>query len=118
MFSERLRLARRQKKLTQRELAEICDIHNKHVSKLEADKQEVSPRSDIVVKLANALGVTTDYLLRPEVESSTGGEIQDSDLKRLFSTVTQMAEDDQQTIKKLIEAFAQARAISQMMAAK
>jgi transcriptional regulator with XRE-family HTH domain len=62
IFAERLRSARISRNLKQCELAEKADILlARTISLLEADRN--NPSMDTLIKLAKALGVSTDYLL-------------------------------------------------------
>ena len=60
-FGERLRALRKQKKLTQKQLAEQIRVKNSIISFYEVGDRFPSP--EIIVKLATTLGVTSDYLL-------------------------------------------------------
>lgn len=60
-FYLRLKEIRKEKRLTQEELAERADISRVMVSRYETGS--VIPTVDVLVSLADALDVTTDYLL-------------------------------------------------------
>jgi transcriptional regulator with XRE-family HTH domain len=63
LFGEKLRLLRRQRGLTQTELARDLDLAtHSHVSYLERNRS--APSLDLVLRVANVFSVTTDYLLR------------------------------------------------------
>lgn len=62
-FGEKLRYLRQQQRLTQTTLAQQVGLASQaYVSDLEAGRKV--PSLDLVVRLAELLGVTTDYLLR------------------------------------------------------
>lgn len=61
MLPERLRLARKSKKLTQEELAKKVNTKKTTISNYETGYS--SPSNEILADLANALDVDTDYLL-------------------------------------------------------
>lgn len=62
-FGEKLRYLRQQQRLTQTMLAQQVGLASQaYVSDLEAGRKV--PSLDLVVRLAELLGVTTDYLLR------------------------------------------------------
>jgi HTH-type transcriptional regulator, competence development regulator len=68
-FGERLHTLRRRRALTLRELGDLADVSYVTVSKIERGKMpQVSV--DIVVKLADALGVSIDYLLGRKAEEA------------------------------------------------
>ena len=60
-IGERVRNRRKNLQLTQQELAESIGITPQHISAIEQEKG--NPSLAIVPKLAEELGVTTDYLL-------------------------------------------------------
>lgn len=60
-FGERLRQLRKQKNLTQKQLAALVGVKNSIISFYEVGERMPSP--EMVVKLASALNVSTDYLL-------------------------------------------------------
>lgn len=60
-FSERLRELRRERKLTQNEMAEICGLKPRGYQEYEYEKGY--PTVPGLIFLADFFGVTTDYLL-------------------------------------------------------
>lgn len=60
-FGARLRALRKQKDLTQQQLAERVGMKNSVISFYEVGERVPSPR--VIVRLAAVLGVSTDYLL-------------------------------------------------------
>ena len=60
-FGERLRALRKQKNLTQKQLAAMIGVKNSIISFYEVGDRFPSP--EILIKLSRALGVSTDYLL-------------------------------------------------------
>jgi len=60
-----IKIARIRKNLTQQELAECLGVTYQDISRYETGR--VKPPIDKLCKLADALNVTTDYLLNREV---------------------------------------------------
>ena len=60
-LGQRIRKKRQSLKITQQELAQAIGMTPQHISAIEQDKW--SPSLAILPKLAEALGVSTDYLL-------------------------------------------------------
>ena len=61
-FAARVMAARGMHGWTRRELAKRAGLHEQHLAKVErGDRQHVEP--DTIIKLARALGCTTDYLM-------------------------------------------------------
>ena len=67
-FGEKLQSLRQRAGMSQDQLAERLQVSRQAVSRWERD--ETMPETDKVVALADIFGVTTDYLLRPQPESS------------------------------------------------
>ena len=61
MFAERIRFLRQSKGLNQVELAEKLGISKQSVSNWE--NENIAPSIDMLVKIADFFGVSTDYLL-------------------------------------------------------
>lgn len=77
-FGNRLRKLRKDRKLTQQQLAELIGVKNSVISFYEVGERIPSP--DILRKLAIALHVTADYLLgieRTAILDATGLDEQD-----------------------------------------
>ena len=60
-FGDRLREVRSLRKITQEELAEMADIDRTMIGRYETTDQ--LPALDTLIRIADALGVSTDYLL-------------------------------------------------------
>ena len=63
-FGQRLRALRKQKNLTQKQLAELIGVKNSIISFYEIGDRFPSP--EVIIKLAAVLGTSTDYLLGVE----------------------------------------------------
>ncbi len=66
---ERIKMLMNEQKLTQKELAKRAGITEASMSKYLSGER--TPRIDIIVNLANALGVTTDELIGQEIENES-----------------------------------------------
>ncbi|MBR4320254.1 MAG: helix-turn-helix transcriptional regulator [Oscillospiraceae bacterium] len=69
MLSEQLRKLRKQKNLTQKQLADYLHVTDGAVAMWEHGRRE--PDIEILTKLADFYGVTVDYLLGREITTST-----------------------------------------------
>jgi transcriptional regulator with XRE-family HTH domain len=65
-FGEKLRTLRERRGMTQKELAQLLEFSRDHVSSLETGRK--IPHSRLVVKIADIFHVTTDQLMRDEME--------------------------------------------------
>jgi transcriptional regulator with XRE-family HTH domain len=102
-FAERLKQLRQQKKLSQTELAEIVGLHYNHIGRYERGVSR--PAADALKRLADALGVTTDYLIDGTTEQAAKASFADRELLRQFQEVEKLSEEDKLVIKKLLDAF-------------
>lgn len=84
-FGERLRELRKQKKLTQKQLATLIGVKNSIISFYEVGDRIPSP--EIIIKLATTLGVTSDYLLGIERAESIDASGLDEEDKMLVRSV-------------------------------
>ncbi len=101
VFGARLKGLRKQKGWAQKELAGRVGIRFQQLNKYESGLN--TPPADMLVKLADALGVTVDYLL-------TGNPVEDSPLAssrlfRRFKMLEALNADDQETVIKVIDAL-------------
>lgn len=64
--NETLKSLRQAKKLTQAEAAGQLDVSLSSYQKYERDKNSVVPSLDVLLRIADLFGVTTDYLLGRE----------------------------------------------------
>ncbi len=79
MFSKRLKLLRKQTKISQKELADYLFISQQAVAKWEKEKS--TPDPDMLNKIADYFNVSTDYLLgRTDTLNTAGINKDKSDL--------------------------------------
>ncbi|MBC7252158.1 MAG: helix-turn-helix transcriptional regulator, partial [Anaerolineae bacterium] len=69
MIGERIKIARRAAGLSQRALAKAVGVSAMAISKYERELD--TPGSDVLLRLAQALGVKTEYFLRPTTVTIT-----------------------------------------------
>ena len=101
-LSEKLKQARKQKGLTQGQLAQKIGADIQRISKYE--RGVLIPTTGIIVKLSNTLDVSLDYLLKNGKNRVTG-KIKDSELIDQFIQVDSLPEKDRHILKALLEAF-------------
>ncbi len=99
-LNERIKMLMEERHLSQKELAGLAGITEASMSKyLSGDR---TPRIDVVVNLANALGVTTDELIGNEVEKDGMNLLRlKTVLARGMETMTE--DDKKELIKFLLE---------------
>ena len=72
-FNEKLIKLRKANAMSQEELAEKVDVSRQAISKWELG--DATPDSDKIVALSNIFNVTTDYLLKDDIDNPTGAII-------------------------------------------
>ena len=97
-LGKRIRETRRSKKLTQEALAEKAEISVVYVSELERNLK--TPSIDVFVKIAEALDVSADYLLRDELP--TGKEYVYDDLTKKLEGLTPK---QRKTVIDIVDAY-------------
>ncbi len=65
-FGEKLYTLRKHKGLSQRQLGEMLEVSGSHIGAIE--RGEKFPNVPMVLKVADIFGVTTDQLIRDELE--------------------------------------------------
>ena len=98
----KLRQARKLKGLTQGQLALKTGADIQRISKYE--RSVLTPTTEIMVKLSDALDVSLDYLLKNSKNRVTG-KIRDTELIDQFIQVDALPENDRYILKALLDAF-------------
>ena len=112
-FGERLKDLRKKKGFSQSKFAELVKIHHSQIGRYE--REECSPSSDILKKMATVLEVSTDFLVEGDTEEIASSQIYDRDLIRLFKRVQDLKTQDKEVVKILIEAFINRKQIEEMV---
>lgn len=105
-FAQELKKLRKEKRITQRKLAELIDVDFSYISKMENDKLIHAPSETILRKIASVLQVDADSLivLANKVPSNLQNNIVHDELVVDFLRVApQMTDKQRGTIKKIIE---------------
>lgn len=97
MFEKRLSELRKTKKYSQEELAKLIGVHPNILGRYE--RGEVKPSIEVVISLADVLGVTLDYLVgKDDVEL-------DKDIANKILTIQKLPEPDKSHILFTIDAM-------------
>jgi transcriptional regulator with XRE-family HTH domain len=102
-FPERLLSLRRQKKLSQTDLGRVVGVHYSHIGRYERGISR--PVADTLKRMADALGVSADYLIEGTMEEAAKARLEDRELLFQFQEVEKLADEDKTVVKILIEAF-------------
>lgn len=83
--------------------APVAELHYTHIGRFERGASR--PSGDTLKRLADALGVTSDYLLEGATEDAAKAKFEDRELLKQFQEVERLPEEDKNVIKKLLDAF-------------
>lgn len=67
LLSEKVKILRKKKGISQQQLADLLDIHLTNLNRLE--KGHSQPSIDVIKKLVNIFEVSADYLLNDQIDS-------------------------------------------------
>lgn len=98
-LGERIRKARKQKNLTQEQLAEACDLSTAHIGHIERGTRALSIES--LITISKVLDVSTDYLLL-DVSNST-----DRNLSGILNAIDNANEDKYNRLYSVIKILAE-----------
>lgn len=113
-FPERLQSLRKQKNLSQADLGKLVGVHYSHVGRYERGISR--PAADTLKRMADALGVSGDYLIEGTTEEAAKARFEDRELLCQFQEVEKLADEDKMVVKKLIDAFLTKKQIQSLAA--
>lgn len=99
----RIRQLRKEKGLTQRELANASDLHFSVINRYEAN--QAVPNGQSLKRLSEVLDVSSDYLLFDDAPRTGRVAIKDSDLYQKFLLIDRLTYEDRNAIRILLEAM-------------
>jgi transcriptional regulator with XRE-family HTH domain len=102
-FAQPLRELRKSKNLSQTELGQLAGLHYTHSERFERGASR--PNGDTLMRPADALGVTSDYLLDGATYEAAKARFEDRELLKQFQEVEQLPDEDKNVVKKLLDAF-------------
>lgn len=90
------------------------DLHYTHIGRYERGISR--PAADALKRLADALGVSTDYLIEGATDDVAKASFEDRELLRQFQEIEKLPDDDKAVVKKLIDAFITKKQIQDLAA--
>ena len=78
-------------------------VHHSQVGRYE--KGEASPSAEVLKKMANALDVSTDFLMNGTTADLAAESITDKTLINQFNRITELSEENKIIVSKLIDAY-------------
>lgn len=97
-FDKKLLRLRKSRNLTQDQMADLVGLHSASIKTYESGKTQ--PSLEALKKIVLACSVTADEMLFDDFERGPN-----DDLKLAFEAVSNMADDDKNTVLSLIEAM-------------
>ncbi len=94
---------RKQKNLSQTELGKLASLHYTHIGRFERGVSR--PSGNTLKRLADALDISSDYLLEGSTEDVAKAKFEDRELLRRFQEVEHLPEEGKTVVKKLLDAF-------------
>ena len=111
-ISERIKDLRTAKKLTQTDLAKIVGLTYIQIGRYETGKS--APSADVLNKMADALGTTTDYIMNGSDNDVVSAQLTDKELLNQFKEVEKLGQEDKHLVKTFIDAFLTKRKIQKL----
>ena len=102
-LADNLRALRKAKGWSQGDLAQHTGTHLTHVSRVETGKY--TPSLEFVVKVASALGVTVDALLKPQEDLTQEVRIEDKALAERLRLLEALDPDERDALIKVIDSM-------------
>ena len=102
-FQHRLKQVRTTKGFSQSQLAQKVGVHVTNISRYE--RGENKPTSQVLSRLADALGVSADYLMLGSSDEVAEAAIMDKKLLEQFKKVEQLPENKKLLVSEFLDAF-------------
>ena len=103
LFGGRLKAAREAKGYTKDKLGKLVGIHHSQIGRYE--RGDASPSAEVLKKLANVLGASTDYLMNGTTSDLAAESIQDKTLINQFNRIAELSAENKKIVSALIDAF-------------
>jgi transcriptional regulator with XRE-family HTH domain len=102
-LADRLKNARKDKNLSQQELAKISDVHYSNIGRYE--RGDAKPSAEVLNRIAQALDTSPDYLINGTLQDKAESSISDTELLNQFRKVENLPEDKKRLVKEFLDAF-------------
>ncbi|MFZ6024000.1 MAG: helix-turn-helix domain-containing protein [Bacteroidota bacterium] len=113
-FSIRLKQLRLEKGYSQKQIADKVGLHSIHYGRYE--RGDSLPAAETLTKLADALGVSVDYLLEGESKDAAVANFEDKDLLRIFSELEKLPAEKKDAVKMIVETLVRDYKVQQLSA--
>jgi len=102
-LGQRIKRLRQEEGWSQAQLGHKLGVHQKQVSGYERGIHV--PSSELLIRIANAFGVSLDYLVSGGKEDSPRIDIADKELIRHMEAVDKLPAKDKEAVKAVLESF-------------
>lgn len=102
-FSEKMTKLRKEKGWSQGDLSKKVGVHIAHLSRLENGKSQ--PSSELLWKMAQAFGVSADYLLDDDAGEIGPVSVKDKALAKRVEMIETLDDKDKETILNVIDSM-------------
>ena len=99
-FAQRLKQLRMERGVSQRGFAAQAGINYVQYNRYESGERK--PSADLLPKLADALGVSVDYLLEGNEENAAIADLKDRELLKLFQHVENFPDKKKEVVKSFL----------------
>ena len=111
-FHQRLKQLRTEKGLSKGDLATLVGAHYSQIGRYE--ENGATPSADIMAKVSNALGVSSDFLMSGSSDDLADSSLTDKELLNQFKAIEKIQDNDKTVVKILIDAFNTKKKIQQL----
>lgn len=112
-FASRLKQLRTQRGLSQTQLAKEVGVHYNHIGRYERGQSK--PSAETLTRLAEALGVSGDFLMEGRTDEAAKATFEDRELLMQFKEVERLNETDKHLVKEFLNAFLTKKRLENMM---
>lgn len=102
-IGENIKKTRKKLGLTQKSLAEKANISRSYLADVENNRY--NPSIDVLNKIANALELTAQQLLKDDIDEKDDIDKLEEDLQILFNKIQKISPKDRKKLLQLIEIF-------------
>jgi transcriptional regulator with XRE-family HTH domain len=102
-LAENIKKIRKKKGWSQKELGEMIGSHLSHINRIETGKQ--NPSLEVLIKLADALEVSIDGLVRGSEEDFKEIRIEDKNMAERIKLLNTMEPEDRKAVIRVIDAM-------------
>ncbi len=113
-LGNRILTLRKEKSWSQSELAKMVGVTYAQIGRYET--KGAQPSAEVLKKIADALGTTTDFLMYGNKDEKARAALSDTELLQQFKEVEKMDIEDKKTIKNIIDAFIKRSKLNQIAA--